>query len=85
MAFLPLIVLPAGPLDTKKKEKSKLMSLFLWVCGMESRDKDSPGMPAEPKAGVTASLDEPPLVKHILNVNLVLCMSAGVFLWAYFA
>ncbi|XP_034276457.1 sodium/myo-inositol cotransporter 2 isoform X2 [Pantherophis guttatus] len=78
----------SGPLDTKEKEKkSKFMSLFLWVCGMESRDKDSPGTPVESKAGVgsKASLDEPPLVKHILNINLVLCISAGVFLWAYFA
>ncbi|XP_013929873.1 PREDICTED: sodium/myo-inositol cotransporter 2-like [Thamnophis sirtalis] len=74
----------SGPLDTKRKE-SKFMSLFLWVCGMESRDKDSPGTPAEPKAAVTAILDEAPLVKHILNINLILCISAGVFLWAYFA
>uniref|UniRef100_A0A8C5SSX2 Sodium/myo-inositol cotransporter 2 n=1 Tax=Laticauda laticaudata TaxID=8630 RepID=A0A8C5SSX2_LATLA len=89
LIFLPLIVLPAGPLDTEKTEKkSKFMSLFLWICGMESRDnKDSPRTAAEPKAGVTATatLDEPPLVKHILNINLILCISAGVFLWAYFA
>uniref|UniRef100_A0A8D2LLP1 Sodium/myo-inositol cotransporter 2 n=1 Tax=Varanus komodoensis TaxID=61221 RepID=A0A8D2LLP1_VARKO len=32
-----------------------------------------------------ASLDEAPLVKHVLNVSLILCVSAGVFLWAYFA
>ncbi|KAM6424187.1 sodium/myo-inositol cotransporter 2 isoform 1-T2 [Liasis olivaceus] len=75
-----------GPLD-KEKKKSKLMSLFLWLCGMESRKKDAPEAADEAKAGTAprASVDEAPLVRHVLNVNLVLCISAGVFLWAYFA
>ncbi|ELK37832.1 Sodium/myo-inositol cotransporter 2 [Myotis davidii] len=44
--------------------------------------------PAEPRSSVEpaiASLEERPLVKGLLDINLVLCMGCGVFLWGYFA
>ncbi|KAL2299124.1 hypothetical protein Nmel_014742 [Mimus melanotis] len=64
------------------KGSSKLLSTFLWLCGMEHRQEG-----AEPKAEPLpmASLEEKPLVKHVLNINLLLCVCAGLFLWAYFA
>ncbi|NWZ80836.1 SC5AB protein, partial [Poecile atricapillus] len=66
------------------KGSSKLLSTFLWLCGMESRQEGAENVPkAEPLP--VASLEEKPLVKHILNINLLLCVCAGVFLWAYFA
>ncbi|XP_060116838.1 sodium/myo-inositol cotransporter 2 [Heteronotia binoei] len=73
-----------SPLEGKKA--SKLMRLFLWVCGMDHREKDTFGVPAAPKMeAAVAPPKEAPWVKHILNINLILCLSAGVFLWAYFA
>uniref|UniRef100_A0A8C9MPC6 Sodium/myo-inositol cotransporter 2 n=1 Tax=Serinus canaria TaxID=9135 RepID=A0A8C9MPC6_SERCA len=57
---------------------------LLWLCGMERRQEGAESLPrAEPLPAV--SLQEEPLVKHVLNINLLLCVCAGVFLWAYFA
>ncbi|NXK91932.1 SC5AB protein, partial [Formicarius rufipectus] len=68
------------------KGSSKLMRTFLWLCGMEHRQEstESPA-PAKPEPLPVASLEEKPLVKHLLNINLLVCLCAGVFLWAYFA
>ncbi|KAF2987302.1 hypothetical protein EK904_000775 [Melospiza melodia maxima] len=66
------------------KGSSKLLSTVLWLCGMERRQEGAEPLPrAEPLPVV--SLEEEPLVKHILNINLLLCVCAGIFLWAYFA
>ncbi|NXR91344.1 SC5AB protein, partial [Hypocryptadius cinnamomeus] len=66
------------------KGSSKLLSTLLWLCGMERRQEGAENVPrAEPLPVV--SLEEEPLVKHVLNINLLLCVCAGVFLWAYFA
>ncbi|KAH0631738.1 hypothetical protein JD844_019490 [Phrynosoma platyrhinos] len=68
------------------KKASKLMRLMLWLCGMERQDGDATQAAAGTKGETAmASAKEAPAVKHILNVNLMLCLSAGVFLWAYFA
>uniref|UniRef100_A0A8D0H5C3 Sodium/myo-inositol cotransporter 2 n=1 Tax=Sphenodon punctatus TaxID=8508 RepID=A0A8D0H5C3_SPHPU len=65
---------------------SKLMRVFLWVCGMEHKEKEAPENAAPAKTEpALASPEEKALVKHTLNINLVLCLCAGVFLWAYFA
>uniref|UniRef100_A0A8D0GVH7 Sodium/myo-inositol cotransporter 2 n=1 Tax=Sphenodon punctatus TaxID=8508 RepID=A0A8D0GVH7_SPHPU len=61
-------------------------ALFLWVCGMEHKEKEAPENAAPAKTEpALASPEEKALVKHTLNINLVLCLCAGVFLWAYFA
>ncbi|XP_054848712.1 sodium/myo-inositol cotransporter 2 isoform X5 [Eublepharis macularius] len=68
------------------KKASKLMRLFLWVCGMDSREKDTPEIPIATKSeAATVQPKEAPWVKHVLNINLILCLSVGVFLWGYFA
>ncbi|KAG6925518.1 solute carrier family 5 member 11 [Chelydra serpentina] len=71
---------------TGTQKGSKLMRVFLWLCGMESKQEHPPenSAPTSPERAV-ASLDEQPLVKHILNINLILCICAGIFLWGYFA
>ncbi|NWV42472.1 SC5AB protein, partial [Grantiella picta] len=66
------------------KGSSKLLSTLLWLCGMERRQESSEST-AKPESLPVASLEEKPLVKHILNINLLLCVCAGIFLWAYFA
>ncbi|NWY67610.1 SC5AB protein, partial [Erithacus rubecula] len=90
-ATLQLELSPAAetPADGAKgaaeaKGSSKLLSTLLWLCGMESRQEAAETVP-KPEPLPMASLEEKPLVKHILNINLLLCVCAGVFLWAYFA
>lgn len=52
---------------------------------MERRQENPEDVaPAKPECPM-ASLEENPLVKHVLNINLILSICAGVFLWAYFA
>ncbi|KAK2533592.1 hypothetical protein Q9233_004806 [Columba guinea] len=71
---------------TNTKGNSKLLTALLWLCGMERRQENAENA-ASPRAEPlpVASLEEKPLVKHVLNINLLLCVCAGVFLWAYFA
>ncbi|KAF0882158.1 sodium/myo-inositol cotransporter 2 isoform X1 [Crocuta crocuta] len=63
-------------------EQSRVVRAVLWLCGMESRGKEEPPSKAEP---VIASLEENPLVKTILDINLIVCVSCAVFIWGYFA
>lgn len=76
--------LPLSAGTAEAKGSSKLLSTVLWLCGMERRQEGTEAVP-KPEPPPVASLEENPLVKHILNVNLLVCVCAGVFLWAYFA
>lgn len=52
---------------------------------MERRPENSENAaPTKPELPM-ASLEEKPLVKHVLNINLLITVCAGIFLWAYFA
>ncbi|NXO55972.1 SC5AB protein, partial [Aramus guarauna] len=71
---------------THTKGNSKLMTTFLWLCGMERKEENTDNaVTTKPEPLPVASLEEKPLVKHVLNINLLLCVCAGIFLWAYFA
>ncbi|XP_006637322.3 sodium/myo-inositol cotransporter 2 [Lepisosteus oculatus] len=63
---------------------SRLKSVFLWVCGME-RKREGGGPVSPPPAVAVCSLAEDPCLRHVLNANLLVCMCAAVFLFAYFA
>ncbi|KAL1788611.1 sodium/myo-inositol cotransporter 2 isoform X1 [Sigmodon hispidus] len=62
-------------------KQSKVLKAILWLCGME-KDKEEPPSKAEP---VLVSLEENPLVKTLLDVNCIVCISCALFLWGYFA
>ncbi|XP_057605078.1 sodium/myo-inositol cotransporter 2 isoform X2 [Hippopotamus amphibius kiboko] len=64
------------------KKRSKVVKAILWLCGVENKGKEEPPSRAEP---VIVSLEEKPLVKTLLDVNLIVCVSCAVFLWGYFA
>ncbi|NXT73487.1 SC5AB protein, partial [Zapornia atra] len=71
---------------TNAKGNSKLMTILLWLCGMERKEENTENVATTKSEPLpVASLEEEPLVKHVLNINLLLCVCAGVFLWAYFA
>ncbi|XP_059107185.1 sodium/myo-inositol cotransporter 2 isoform X4 [Peromyscus eremicus] len=66
--------------DVSRKQ-SKVLKAMLWLCGME-KDKEEPPSKAEP---VIVSLEENPLVKTVLDINCLVCVSCAIFLWGYFA
>lgn len=67
--------------DDVTPKQSKVLKAILWLCGM-ARDKEDPPSKAEP---VIVSLEENPLVKTLLDVNCLVCISCAIFLWGYFA
>ncbi|XP_047635099.1 sodium/myo-inositol cotransporter 2 isoform X5 [Phacochoerus africanus] len=64
------------------KKRSKVVKTILWLCGMENKGKEEPLSRADP---VIVSLEENPLVKTLLDINLIVCISCAIFLWGYFA
>lgn len=60
------------------------MSALYWICGME-RGKEGVGDPVTGPAPEQAigSLEEKPRLRLIVNVNLLICLSATVFLIGY--
>nr|XP_038957460.1 sodium/myo-inositol cotransporter 2 isoform X2 [Rattus norvegicus] len=67
--------------DGVSPKQSKVLKAILWLCGME-KDKEEPPSKVEP---VIVSLEENPLVKTLLDVNCIVCISCAIFLWGYFA
>ncbi|XP_062840860.1 sodium/myo-inositol cotransporter 2 isoform X2 [Trichomycterus rosablanca] len=63
---------------------SKLKSILLWLCGMEQNSGDERPPPPLPEA-VGCSLEEDPCMRHVVNANLIVCLSMAVFLFAYWA
>lgn len=63
---------------------SKLKSMLLWLCGMElNSEKEQP--PTPPPEAVVSSLEEEPYLRHVVNANLIVCLSVTVFLFAFWA
>ncbi|XP_016431243.1 sodium/myo-inositol cotransporter 2 [Sinocyclocheilus rhinocerous] len=62
---------------------SKLKSALFWICGMEKQKGEKPKSP--PPEAQTCSLEEEPCMRHLVNANLIICISVAVFLFAYWA
>ncbi|XP_049759427.1 sodium/myo-inositol cotransporter 2 [Elephas maximus indicus] len=63
-------------------KQSKVVKAILWLCGMESKGKEEPMSKVEP---VIASSEENPVMKTLLDINLIICISCAIFVWGYFA
>uniref|UniRef100_A0A8C0AGE0 Sodium/myo-inositol cotransporter 2 n=1 Tax=Bos mutus grunniens TaxID=30521 RepID=A0A8C0AGE0_BOSMU len=62
-------------------KRSKVVKAILWLCGVENKGKEK-----HPRADpIIVSLEENPLVKTLLDLNLIICISCAIFLWGYFA
>ncbi|XP_026772624.1 sodium/myo-inositol cotransporter 2 [Pangasianodon hypophthalmus] len=71
--------------STRHAEKpSKLKSTLLWLCGME-QDSEGERPPPSPPEAVMCSLEEEPCLRHVVNANLIVCLSVAVFLFAFWA
>ncbi|XP_076853374.1 sodium/myo-inositol cotransporter 2-like isoform X3 [Brachyhypopomus gauderio] len=69
---------------TDGKTPSKLKNILLWLCGME-QDPGGERHPPSPPEAEACSLEEDPFLKHVVNANLIVCLSVAVFLIAYWA
>ncbi|XP_016045269.2 sodium/myo-inositol cotransporter 2 isoform X2 [Erinaceus europaeus] len=67
-------------IDSTQK-RSKVMKSILWLCGMTSENKEEPPSKPEPTGNF---LEENSCLKTVLDINLIICISCGVFLWGYF-
>ncbi|XP_011544030.1 sodium/myo-inositol cotransporter 2 isoform X5 [Homo sapiens] len=63
-------------------KQSKVVKAILWLCGIQEKGKEE--LPARAEA-IIVSLEENPLVKTLLDVNLIFCVSCAIFIWGYFA
>nr|XP_045238138.1 sodium/myo-inositol cotransporter 2 isoform X3 [Macaca fascicularis] len=63
-------------------KQSKVVKAILWLCGIQDKGKEELPARAEP---VIVSLEENPLVKTLLDVNLIFCVTCAIFIWGYFA
>ena len=63
-------------------KRSKVVKAILWLCGVENKGKEQAPSRADP---IIVSLEENPLVKTLLDLNLIICISCAIFLWGYFA
>ncbi|XP_042545705.1 sodium/myo-inositol cotransporter 2 [Dipodomys spectabilis] len=63
-------------------KRSKVVKAILWLCGMEDKGREEAPSKAE---AVIVSLEENPIVKTLLDINCILCLSCAIFLWGYFA
>ncbi|XP_020851287.1 sodium/myo-inositol cotransporter 2 [Phascolarctos cinereus] len=64
------------------EKSSKVKKAIIWLCGMDSEASETSMKKPEP---IVTSLEENSLVKRILNINLIICISVAIFLWGYFA
>ncbi|XP_073504440.1 sodium/myo-inositol cotransporter 2 isoform X2 [Phyllobates terribilis] len=62
----------------------RLKKAILWLCGMEKNTKKEDETEVAPEESPEVLLYESPVVSTILNVNLIICCSAAIFLWGYF-
>uniref|UniRef100_A0A0D9R2E2 Sodium/myo-inositol cotransporter 2 n=1 Tax=Chlorocebus sabaeus TaxID=60711 RepID=A0A0D9R2E2_CHLSB len=63
-------------------KQSKVVKAILWLCGIQDKGKEELPATAEP---IIVSLEEKPLVKTLLDVNLIFCVTCAIFIWGYFA
>ncbi|XP_068100394.1 sodium/myo-inositol cotransporter 2 isoform X2 [Hyperolius riggenbachi] len=63
---------------------ARLKKAILWLCGMERKEAREEQAPAVPLESPKVLFYERPLVTHILNASLILCMSVGIFLWGFY-
>lgn len=72
--------------STRVHSQSKLMSALYWLCGMERKTEGENNhlTPPAPQLA-TCTLKEKRRVRHIVNINLLICLSVVAFFVGYWA
>lgn len=67
------------------RSKSRLMTALYWLCGMERQKAGENNVtPPAPEQAIS-SLEEKPRLQHIVNTNLIICLSVTAFIVGYWA
>ncbi|XP_026859129.2 sodium/myo-inositol cotransporter 2 isoform X2 [Electrophorus electricus] len=74
----------SSSINQNGKTPSKLKNILLWLCGMKQESGGENAPPSLPDT-VVCSLEEDPRLRHVVNGNLIVCLSVAVFLIAYWA
>ncbi|XP_038675442.1 sodium/myo-inositol cotransporter 2 isoform X1 [Scyliorhinus canicula] len=72
------------PVAESVKKRSKLVSILLWFCGMD-KNEDTETASTGKVLDCTHLLREEGHMHNFVNANLIVCLSAAVFLYAYFS
>ncbi|XP_047212717.1 sodium/myo-inositol cotransporter 2-like [Girardinichthys multiradiatus] len=66
--------------------QSRFISAIYWLCGMERRrEADSNTVTPPAPEQIICTLDEKPNLRHLVNSNLIICLSVTVFIIGYWA
>ncbi|MEQ2200505.1 hypothetical protein XENOCAPTIV_030339, partial [Xenoophorus captivus] len=66
--------------------QSRFISAIYWLCGMERRQEaDSNTVTPPAPEQIICTLDEKPNLRHLVNSNLIICLSVTVFIIGYWA
>ncbi|XP_078415397.1 sodium/myo-inositol cotransporter 2-like [Cetorhinus maximus] len=66
------------------KKRSKLITFVLWFCGMDKKE-DTASAPTSNVLANNHLFSEEGHMHNFVNANLIVCLSAAVFLYAYFS
>ncbi|XP_048407895.1 sodium/myo-inositol cotransporter 2-like isoform X2 [Stegostoma tigrinum] len=70
--------------DESVNKRSKLISFLLWFCGMDNK-KETVNAPTSEVLDTADSLSEDRHMRNFVNANLIICLSAAVFLYGFFS
>ncbi|XP_043567666.1 sodium/myo-inositol cotransporter 2-like isoform X1 [Chiloscyllium plagiosum] len=70
--------------DESVKKRSKLISFLLWFCGMDKKE-ETVNSPTSEALDNTNRFIENRHIRNFVNANLIVCLSAAVFLYGFFA
>lgn len=71
--------------DEGKRDEESCPQVFDWICQKEKMSVVKPKVIEEDEGAVREMLYEPPKIKLLLNLGLVLVCSLGVFMFVYFS
>ncbi|XP_056088934.1 sodium/myo-inositol cotransporter [Rhinichthys klamathensis goyatoka] len=71
--------------DEGKRDEESCPQIFDWICQKEKMSVVEPKVIEEDEGVVREMLYEPPKIKLLLNLGLVLVCSLGVFMFVYFS
>ncbi|XP_061892759.1 sodium/myo-inositol cotransporter 2 isoform X2 [Entelurus aequoreus] len=67
------------------RRPSRLVSALYWLCGMDTTTKEGQKMPEIPAEPERNKLEENPCLQHLVNANLIICLSVAAFVIGYWA
>uniref|UniRef100_A0A4W5MSN9 Uncharacterized protein n=1 Tax=Hucho hucho TaxID=62062 RepID=A0A4W5MSN9_9TELE len=71
--------------EASVRSQSRLKAALYWLCGMD-RQKDGDSAPQPPLLlDPASSLEEDPCLSHVVDANLIICLSIAVFIIGYWA